>query len=227
MTNINSKEFLTKKVLKVNYKRVKAFMGNKSVKYCMNFLQQNFGLFDNTAWSLKDVKIMFLSMFEKFKTRVRKDQTEDKYHQRGMNKFYNSIKNFFNKIWSRALSIICSVSANVVVYVLGYMHFQSLMIALVLGSIYTTVTLGIKYSSANKNNTNIFYEPGNISMPKVDSIVNFIKFTGKLIKDTVVKVFNWFFYKIDKTDNKEVTIRYRRWFLLSIIILLLLVLILI
>ena len=224
---INTKEFLTKKIIKVDYSKVRPFLNNKSVKEHINFLQKNYNLFDNVTLSLNDVKTIFLNLCDKFKTKFKKDYIDDKYNQAGMNRVYKKLKQLFNKIWGRALSIVCSISANVVVYVLGYLNFQSLMATLVFGCMYTFITFSIKYFSSRSNNTDMLYEPSNIKLPKLDSVVEFIKFISKFIKDTVNEVFNWFFYEIDEEDNKKATKRYRRWFLLSIIIILVFVLIMI
>lgn len=222
---INTKEFLTKKVITVDYSKIKPFLNNELVKKHINFLQKNYNLFNNVTWSLNDIKTAFLNLCDKFKTKFKKDSIDDKYNQAGMNRVYKKLKQLFNKIWGRALSIVCSVSANIVVYVLGYLNFQSLMAALVFGSMYTFITFSIKYFSSRSNNTDMFYEPGNIKLPKLDSVVEFIKFISKFIKSTIAKVFNWFFYEIDETDSKETAIRYKRWGLLSIIIIFILIII--
>ena len=136
----------------------------------------------------------------------------------------NKLKKFFHKVWNRAFSIICSVAASAVIFTLGFVFMQSLMAAIVACSIYTMITMSIKYFAAENSNTNMFYEPGYVGIPKLSSVVDFIKFMYKFIKDTIVKVFNWFFYEVEDDDKKDLLIRRRRIFLLGIISILVLVL---
>lgn len=213
---VNSKEFLNERVLEVNYHRIQPFIDNKSVKYSLNFLNSNYGLSDGSKISLKNFKKIFLDMIDKFKGNVRED-FDDKYKQKGWNKFFNKLKKFFHKVWNRAFSIICSVAASAVVFTLGFVFSQSLMAAIVACSIYTMITFSIKYFASETSGTNIFYEPGYVGIPKLSSVVDFIKFMYRFIKETIVKVFNWFFYELEDEDTKSIITRRRRIFLLGIL----------
>ena len=225
---VNSKEFLNERVLEVNYHRIQPFIDNKSVKYSLNFLNSNYGLSDGSKISLNNFKKIFLDMLNKFKNNIKEEfNGDDKYQQKGWNRFFNKLKKFFTKVWNRAFSIICSISASIVVFTLGFVFSQSLMAAIVVCSVYSMITFSIKYFAAQNNNTNMFYEPSNVKVPKLSSVVEFIKFMYKFIKDTIVNVFNWFFYEIEDDDKKQLIKRRRRITLLFVLIMLILMLVMI
>ena len=218
-----SKEFLNEPSLEISYKRLQPFLNNKSFKYSLNFLNNNYNLSEGSKISLKAFKKIFLDIISKFKDDVRED-FDDKYKQKGWDKFFNKLKKFFHKVWNRAFSIVCSVTASAVVFTLGFVCLQSLMAAIIACSIYTMITFSIKYFASINSNTNMFYEPGYVGIPKLSSIVDFFKFMYKFIKETIVKVFNWFFYEIEDDNKKDILIRRRRIFLLGVISILVFVL---
>ena len=219
-----TKEFFNEKVLEVDFNKLQPVISNKHVQYSLNFLRDTYGIKEGVKLSLKNFKQMFLDLISKFKSDVKVD-VEDKYKQHGWNKFFNKLKRAFHKIWNRAFSIACSVTASAVMFTLGFMFAQSLMCGIIVCSIYTMITFSIKYFSASETGTNMFYEPGYVAIPKLSSIVNFFKFMYKFIKDTLVKVFEFFIYKIEDDDSKETIIRRRRVFLLLLILIFCIILI--
>ena len=221
-----TKDFLKDKVINVDYSRIKPYINNKLVKQGLNILKNDYNISPKVKLSLDSFKQTFLKLISNFKKDYRKD-FDDKYHQKGWNKFFNILYKAFNKLWERALNIVCSITASFVVFGLGYVFSQSLVTALVTGGLYFIMISGIKYFSASKNGTNMFYEPTNISLPNMNSIKNFIKYITSFIKSTIGKLFNWFFYEVDPKDKKDITIKRRRMFLLTMICLVLLILVVI
>lgn len=222
MTN----SFFDEKVLKVDYSRLNNMMDKKYVKKSLSVLQSEYNVNENDSLSLTDVKSIFLNLLSKIRPETREDY-DDKYKQKGFFKLYNTLKKLFLRIWNRAWSIVTSTSASVAVFIIGLTTLQSLMAAIVLCTIYTTITLSIKSYQASKLGTSMAYEPGEVGFLSLDNIVNFIKYVFTFIKDTFLDVVNWFFFKIESNNEKdpEVYLRRRRFFLLFIILVFIVILV--